>query len=249
MAHPKSWAFPCSERTRASTRRSRIAFICSSSHIRRFGYICGKNNRRRTQTFRIKHPLKNSGKNLGLKSCSGIIPVMVEKNRVIEIHEADVGAIWQKMFVQMSRLAEIRKKSVTDFAPSGGFYVYPEPVNIAPVHGLRVNPAATTAEGKPRIIVVDATYYNKPTQQIVLEAEWNGNEPTITVNNPSKIHGAKSVLPYGALGALATAIIEHRIEHAIWETLAEHSPIAPEAEQPNPSFYIRMPDDYSKRVN
>ncbi len=174
---------------------------------------------------------------------------MGEKDRVIEVREADAGVIWQKMFVQMSRLAEVRKKAVTDFAPVDGFYVYPEQMNMPPVHGLRINPAAADTEGKPRIIVVDATYHNRPTQQIILEAQWNGNEPTITTNNPSKFPGAKSVLPYPALGAIAIAIIEYRIQHAIWETLAKHSPTEPEIEQPSPSFYIPRPSDYAKGIN
>ncbi len=174
---------------------------------------------------------------------------MGERDRVIEVHETDAGAVWQKMFIQMSRLAEVRKRAVTDLAPVEGFYVYPEQTDMPPVHGLRINPAAADAQGKPRIIVIDATYHNRPTQQVVLEAQWEGNEPTITTNNPSKLPGAKFVLSYPALGAIAVAIIEHRIQHAIWEMLAQHSPTTPEAEQPNPSFYFRVPDEYSKRVN
>jgi hypothetical protein len=204
---------------------------------------------RRTRPRRIIfHELTEK---FGFETDSDIIPVMVERRLGIAIIEYSERRerVWTRLFFQVSRLGEIRKQLVTNLAPFGKFYLSPEDPREVPPHGIRVNPASVTSEGKPKTIVIDADYEGQHTQQIVLEATWNGSEPTIVANNQSKVHGAISVLPYEALGAAATVLIEHRIELAENEMLESFSPTNPDQIEVDSRFFLRMPESYSPRVN
>lgn len=168
---------------------------------------------------------------------------MVEKNqggqRRIEVQEIDPGEALKRIFTGLNELRNLRKVSVTALALSDPFAVYPE--TLPPKRSIRVNPAAKTEDGKPRIVIIDAHYLGQHMQQIVLEAEWSGEEPTIVTNDPSKITGATQVLPYQWIEALASGVIEHKLMHAKG---GNHNTSTEEER----GTYFQMPDSYSPRI-
>lgn len=163
-----------------------------------------------------------------------------EDEVVIELEETEADEIWKSIFTDLDKLSAIRNSHVTELAPVTRFSIFPEQA----IRTIRINPAAATPEGKPRIVVIDTEYHYTPSQQIVLEAEWDGDTPTIVVNNPSKRGPRSTIIPYLAVGAIAATIMELRISRAEQQT-SEISDI----ENPEHNLHFRVPDNYATGIN
>ncbi len=173
------------------------------------------------------------------------------KTTHIEIREMSPAAIWRGIVVELTRLADARNKPVNTFAPIHQFGIFPE---TEPNRTIRVN-CAFAENGKPTVVVIDASYKKAHTQQLVLRAKWVGDEPQKVDIDPSKIPGAKSILPPEVVGAYALHMLGEMRQRALdqkaqqeqeeQERQPEHEPQQP-TETP---FVMFMPESYGEGNN